>query len=130
MNKKGFEISLTMLATLLIAVVMISGIAYIFFKTNLAGERGCNLLEVQFLENLKSAIDQKAGPQGYKSRASEDFKVPCGERAYFVNLNKKDELRDSKALDSEPLIKDSVLSGADKNFFIMSGDTIAGSYNL
>src|SRR3989344_3021906 len=131
MNKKGLEISLTMLATLLIAVVMISGIAYIFFKTNLAGERGCEISTIQFLGDLPDKISSMSGPQGYKSRKEHSFKIPCGDRAYFVNLDKiKTDPNAMKAFDAEPLIKSELESSTGKNFFVMSGNKIAFSSSL
>ena len=50
LNKKRLEMFLTMIATLLIGAVMIAGVFYIFFKTNLAGEGAAKSAQSSFWE--------------------------------------------------------------------------------
>ena len=115
-GRKGLEMSLTMLATLLIGAVMIAGVFYIFFKTNLAVEGGCEISTLQFLGDLPDKFSLMSSPSSYKSRDQYSFKIPCGDRAYFVNLDKiKDDPNAYRALDAEPLIKSELESSTGKN---------------
>jgi len=148
LNKKGFEIAPTMLIMIIAGALFMLGLVFHFANViSFFGEGSCDLKNIQFLGNLPNKVSLMSGPSGYKSRDEYSFKIPCGDRAYFVNLDKltseinkakgegtfADRSYDSpalKSIDHEPFILDEIESGTGNNFFIMSGGTIAHSSNL
>ncbi|MBI2131182.1 hypothetical protein HYU10_05455, partial [Candidatus Woesearchaeota archaeon] len=131
-SKKGIEISSSMLVIIIIGSIVIAASFLVFGKfTNFLGEGSCDIKNVQFLGDLPNKLSFMSGPKGYQSRDTFSFNVPCGDRAYFVNLNKiKDDANAYKALDEEPLIKNEVDSSTGNNFFIMNGQKMVSAAKL
>ena len=126
MFKRGVEAN--ELVLVIIAAVVIIGIGTIansFF--HFMGKGSCELQTASFLGNLPQRINLLASPSKYLTRDAVSFQLPCGERAYFLDLSHKQKLLDSGALDDEPLIKDAVMSDTEDNFFVMFDNAIVRS---
>ncbi len=136
LSRKALEIAPSFLVIVIMAVLVIGSLFYFFAKTtSFFGEGSCDLKNIEFMGDLPNRLSLLAGPQGYKSRDKFTFKVPCGDRAYFVNLNKIKTDAEAKkiifdSLKDEPLIKSEIESNTGKNFFVMNGGKMAAAYNL
>lgn len=129
LNKKGIEAS-TMLVMLVVGAVIITISSMAIFKFKADVLENCEINNFHYLGDLPYKLSSMSGKRGYNDRESFSFSVPCGDRAYFVNLNKKNEMLSSKSLDSEPPIKDEVESDTGNNFFIMNGPKIVSATKL
>ena len=107
-------------------------VAYGAYKYLFTGEDSivCTAQKILFLGDLQSKISSMSGSRGYNSVGSYEFKIPCGNKAYFVDSSKKDELIASKSLEKVPLLLDAAQSGT-SNFFIVDEEgRIALSRNI
>src|SRR3989338_1054480 len=129
-NKKGFENISSFItavgATIVFVVLLVITLKFTYFSE----EVKCKATDFQFGE-LQDKISLMLSA-GSGDREEKEFTVPCGDRAYFFNLNKKQELLSSGSLRDEPLLEDAVRSDTDtnKNFFIMKKNKIVGSFSL
>ena len=119
-NKKGFENISSFITAVGAAIVFVVLLVITLKFTYFSEEVKCKATDFQFGE-LQDKISLMLSA-GSGDREEKEFTVPCGDRAYFFNLNKKQELLSSGSLRDEPLLEDAVSSAtsseADKNFFI------------
>src|SRR3989338_5617443 len=121
-NKRGMESSFMWLIIAVgFAILVTFGFGPILFKAVFFTSK-CEIREYVFLGDLFDKVSLLTDPNMYDTVRTSSFTVPCGDRAYLVNLTKRQELLTSGSLNEEPLIKDAVSSAssseADKNFFI------------
>src|SRR3989338_4477374 len=131
-NKKGFENIYSFITAVGAAIVFVVLLVITLKFPYFSEEVKCKATDFQFGE-LQDKISLMLSA-GSGDREEKEFTVPCGDRAYFFNLNKKQELLSSGSLRDEPLLRDAVLSAAssetDKNFFIMKKNKIVSSFSL
>src|SRR3989338_6989484 len=141
-NKRGMESSFMWLIIAVgFAILVTFGFGPILFKAVFFTSK-CEIRESVFLGDLFDKVSLLTDPNMYDTVRTSSFTVPCGDRAYLVNVAKmKTELELMKAdtnykspayqsLDEQPLIKESIQSGLEKNFFIVKDNKIVASYSI
>src|SRR3989338_1014865 len=131
-NKKGFENISSFITAVGAAIVFVVLLVITLKFTYFSEEVKCKATDFQFGE-LQDKISLMLSA-GSGDREEKEFTVPCGDRAYFFNLNKKQELLSSGSLRDEPLLEDAVSSATssetDNNLYIMKKNKIVGSFSL